>query len=296
MENENELNPTVNTVPEENNAAEEPAETSCCCCKDGVCSFEPPAEAVEAAEEAEETCSCCCGDDSCCCTEEAPAEEKPEKPERVVIPVTQEMLDDARTKLAMMLDFLGLEAEVRSEAGNNKINLIVSSSDAGRIIGRKGQSLENLQFLLNRMMQKNDVNYPKVYVDIDGYSSGTKRAANERSERSERGERGERNDRRNNRREGGRGERRDRGGKGDRRNGGRRERGGDGFDMHDENLRMLALDSAKEVRRWGDPKTLPAMNAHDRRIIHVTLEKEADITTDSVGEEPNKSVVISLKK
>lgn len=293
MENENELNPTVNTVPEENNAAEEPAETSCCCCKDGVCSFEPPAEAVEAAEEAEETCSCCCGDDSCCCTEEAPAEEKPEKPERVVIPVTQEMLDDARTKLAMMLDFLGLEAEVRSEAGNNKINLIVSSSDAGRIIGRKGQSLENLQFLLNRMMQKNDVNYPKVYVDIDGYSSGTKRAANDRSERPERGER---NDRRNNRREGGRGERRDRGGKGERRNGGRRERGGDGFDMHDENLRMLALDSAKEVRRWGDPKTLPAMNAHDRRIIHVTLEKEADITTDSVGEEPNKSVVISLKK
>lgn len=293
MENENELNPTVNTVPEENNAAEEPAETSCCCCKDGVCSFEPPAEAVEAAEEAEETCSCCCGDDSCCCTEEAPAEEKPEKPERVVIPVTQEMLDDARTKLAMMLDFLGLEAEVRSEAGNNKINLIVSSSDAGRIIGRKGQSLENLQFLLNRMMQKNDVNYPKVYVDIDGYSSGTKRAANDRGERPERGER---NDRRNNRREGGRGERRDRGGKGERRNGGRRDRGGDGFDMHDENLRMLALDSAKEVRRWGDPKTLPAMNAHDRRIIHVTLEKEADITTDSVGEEPNKSVVISLKK
>ena len=290
MENENELNPTVNTVPEENTAAEEPAETSCCCCKDGVCSFEPPADAAEEAEE-----PCCC-DDSCCCTEEAPAEEKAEKPERVVIPVTQEMLDDARTKLAMMLDFLGLEAEVRSEAGNNKINLIVSSSDAGRIIGRKGQSLENLQFLLNRMMQKNDVNYPKVYVDIDGYSSGTKRAANERSERSERGERGERNDRRNNRREGGRGERRDRGGKGDRRNGGRRERGGDGFDMHDENLRMLALDSAKEVRRWGDPKTLPAMNAHDRRIIHVTLEKEADITTDSVGEEPNKSVVISLKK
>ena len=292
MENENELNPVVNAVPEENTVEEKAEETSCCCCKDGVCSFEPPAEAVESAEEAEEACSCCC-DDPCCCTEEAPAEEKTEKPERVVIPVTQEMLDDARTKLAMMLDFLGLEAEVRSEAGNNKINLIVSSSDAGRIIGRKGQSLENLQFLLNRMMQKNDVNYPKVYVDIDGYSSGTKRAANERGERSERGER---NDRRNNRREGGRGERRDRGGKGDRRNGGRRERGGDGFDMHDENLRMLALDSAKEVRRWGDPKTLPAMNAHDRRIIHVTLEKEADITTDSVGEEPNKSVVISLKK
>ncbi len=293
MENENELNPTVNAVPEENTAAAEETAESCCCCKDGVCSFEPPAEAVEEAEE----CDCCCGDEACRCGEaivaEDVAEEKAEKPERVIIPITQDMLDDTRTKLAMMLDYLGLEAEVRSEAGNNKINLIVSSSDAGRIIGRKGQSLENLQFLLNRMMQKNDVNYPKVYVDIDGYSSGTKRAANDRGERPERGER---NDRRNNRRDGGKGDRRDRGGKGDRRNGGRRDRGGDGFDMHDENLRMLALDSAKEVRRWGDPKTLPAMNAHDRRIIHVTLEKEADITTDSVGEEPNKSVVISLKK
>lgn len=291
MENENELNTAAPAVPEENTAETEETASCSCCCKDGVCSFEPPADALE--EEAAEPCTCCCDD-----AEEPAAEEKSEKPERVIIPITQEMLDDTRTKLAMMLDYLGLEAEVRSEAGNNKINLIVSSSDAGRIIGRKGQSLENLQFLLNRMMQKNDVNYPKVYVDIDGYSSGIKRAANDRGERPERGEK---NDRRNNRRErgegrGDRGERRERGGKGERRNGGRRERGGDGFDMHDENLRMLALDSAKEVRRWGDPKTLPAMNAHDRRIIHVTLENEADITTDSVGEEPNKSVVISLKK
>ena len=288
MENENELTATP-AVPEENKAEETAA--SCCCCKDGVCSFEPPAEAEET-ENKEETCTCCC-DDDCCCSAEAGKTEEPAaeaKTERVILPVTPEMLDDARNKLAMMLDYLGLDAEVRSESGNNKINLIVSSSDAGRIIGRKGQSLENLQFLLNRMMQKNDVNYPKVYIDIDGYSSGTKRAANDRGDRLERGEK---NDRRNNRRD--RGE-----GRGDRRNndrkGGRRERGGDGFDMHEEELRMLALDSAKEVRRWGDPKTLRPMNAHDRRIIHVTLEKEADITTDSVGEEPNKSVVISLKK
>ena len=41
-----------------------------------------------------------------------------------------------------------------------------------------------------------------------------------------------------------------------------------------------ALDAAKEVRRWGEPKTLPPMNAHDRRIIHITLEKEADLLTE----------------
>ena len=38
------------------------------------------------------------------------------------------------------------------------------------------------------------------------------------------------------------------------------------------------------------------MNSHDRRIIHITLEKEADLITESVGDGNFKSVVISLKK
>ena len=64
----------------------------------------------------------------------------------------------------------------------------------------------------------------------------------------------------------------------------------------DEQLRQQALDSAKEVRRWGEPVTLPQMNSHDRRIIHITLENETDLTTESVGDGNFKSVVITLKK
>ena len=64
----------------------------------------------------------------------------------------------------------------------------------------------------------------------------------------------------------------------------------------DEQLRQQALDSAKEVRRWGEPVTLPQMNAHDRRIIHIPLDKETDLVTESVGEGNFKSVVITLKK
>ena len=61
-------------------------------------------------------------------------------------------------------------------------------------------------------------------------------------------------------------------------------------------LRQQALDSAKEVKRWGDPVTLPPMNAHDRRIIHVTLQDDPEISTESEGEGARKKVVISLKK
>ena len=61
-------------------------------------------------------------------------------------------------------------------------------------------------------------------------------------------------------------------------------------------MRLRALDAAKEVRKWGESVTLPPMNSHDRRIIHITLENEPDLATESMGEGAMKSVVVSLKK
>ncbi len=200
---------------------------------------------------------------------EAPAPERKPRPQ---IEVTDEMIEKSSKTLSTMLDFLGLEGTVKAEKRPSKINLVISSEDAGRIIGRKGQSLESLQLLLNRMMQNGNEDFPKVYIDIDGYSSNGKTVGGERRPSRDRGERGERRER------------------GDRR-GGRR------FDSGKEDiLQQQALDAAKEVRRWGEPVTLPAMNSHDRRIIHITLENEPDLHTESTGEGAMKSVVVSLKK
>ena len=41
---------------------------------------------------------------------------------------------------------------------------------------------------------------------------------------------------------------------------------------------------------------MPEMNAHDRRIIHMALRDDPEITTESEGEGAMKKVVISLKK
>ena len=196
---------------------------------------------------------------------EAPAPERKPRPQ---IEVTDEMIEKSSKTLSTMLDFLGLEGTVKTEKRPSKINLVISSEDAGRIIGRKGQSLESLQLLLNRMMQNGNEDFPKVYIDIDGYSSNGKTVAERRPsrERAERRERGER-------------------------------RGGRRFDSGKEDtLQQQALDTAKEVRRWGESVTLPAMNSHDRRIIHITLENEPDLHTESIGEGAMKSVVVSLKK
>lgn len=220
--------------------------------------------------------------------EEKPVQEKAARPQT---PVTQEMQDQASRTLATMLDYLKLEATVRSEGKPGKINLLVASEDAGRIIGRKGQSLESLQLLVNRMMQKEDIDFPKVYIDIDGYSSKRPEGRSRREPRDGDSDGAPRRERSN---------RRDRGERGDREHGDDRPRRGhrsdDSDSGHDEVLRQQALDAAKEVRRWGESVSLPAMNAHDRRIIHITLEEQSDLQTESEGEGSRKSIVISLKK
>ena len=191
---------------------------------------------------------------------------------RPQVEVTDEMVEKSSKTLSTMLDYLGLDGIVKAEKRPSKINLIISSNDAGRIIGRKGQSLESLQLLLNRMMQNGSEDFPKIYIDIDGYSSSSKTAPSSSEGRAPR--RG-----------------------GERRSGGRGgKRSFDEEDGKDDILRQQALDAAKEVRRWGEPVTLPKMNSHDRRIIHITLENESDIHTESDGDGNMKSVVVSLKK
>jgi predicted RNA-binding protein Jag len=224
----------------------------------------------------------------------ARARRTPQRPP--VKPASPESMEEARSVLAHMLDFLGIEANVRVENKPRSVNLLVSSEEPGRVIGHHGQTLENLQLIVNRIMQKTDSEFPKLYIDMEG-NRERRQERRERpaqaegsTERRERGERGERRDRgercdRGERREF-RGERRDR----DRFEGGRRS-----F-SRDDMLRQQALDAAKEVRLFGIAKTLPPMNSHDRRIVHITLENEPGLCTDSQGDGENRSVVISLKE
>ena len=54
--------------------------------------------------------------------------------------------------LLTMFDYLGLKGDLRIEEKNGKLLVKIASDDAGRIIGRKGQILESLQLLANRIL------------------------------------------------------------------------------------------------------------------------------------------------
>ena len=61
-------------------------------------------------------------------------------------------------------------------------------------------------------------------------------------------------------------------------------------------LEDLAEKIAKTVIKTRKPVKLEPMPAYERKIIHSKLQHYSNIETASVGEEPNRRIVISLKK
>jgi len=57
-------------------------------------------------------------------------------------------------------------------------------------------------------------------------------------------------------------------------------------------LEELAKSVADEVALTKKEKILDPMPAYERRIIHLILAERSDITTESIGKEPNRRVVI----
>lgn len=57
-------------------------------------------------------------------------------------------------------------------------------------------------------------------------------------------------------------------------------------------LRELARSLADEVALSKTEKILSPMSAAERRIIHLELAERKDVTTESMGEEPDRRVVI----
>ncbi len=61
-------------------------------------------------------------------------------------------------------------------------------------------------------------------------------------------------------------------------------------------LRQLAHRMAEQAVHTGRRQVLEPMPANERRLIHLELRDHPDVTTESIGEEPNRKVTIILKK
>jgi spoIIIJ-associated protein len=61
-------------------------------------------------------------------------------------------------------------------------------------------------------------------------------------------------------------------------------------------VREIAMRAARQVKMTGDAITLDAMQPFERRAIHLALEGDPDVSSSSIGEEPERRVVVGPRK
>jgi spoIIIJ-associated protein len=84
--------------------------------------------------------------------------------------------------LEKILNLLGFEATVEELNMDDSVLLDVKTEDAGRLIGRQGQTLTDLQYVTNRMLFQQDPAAPKAMVDVGGYRAQAREALVKRAQ------------------------------------------------------------------------------------------------------------------
>src|SRR6266487_2355572 len=83
---------------------------------------------------------------------------------------------EPKASLEKILDLLGFTATVEEHTMEDGLMLEVQTEDSGRLIGRQGQTLSDLQYITNRLLFQQDHNAPKVMVDVAGYRAQAREA------------------------------------------------------------------------------------------------------------------------
>jgi spoIIIJ-associated protein len=76
---------------------------------------------------------------------------------------------EPKATLEKLLNLLGFPATVEEHRLEDGLLLDVKTEDSGRLIGRQGQTLADLQYITNRLLFQQDPSVPKATVDISGY-------------------------------------------------------------------------------------------------------------------------------
>lgn len=156
---------------------------------------------------------------------------------KVQVKLKMSRSEDGVLFLQDVFDKMDVDVDIERVEDEESILLKVTGKDSGIIIGRRGETLDALQYLTSLVVNKNSDEYKRVTIDIENYRQ-----------------------------------------------------------KREDTLVRLADRLADRVIRYRRNVTLEPMNPYERRIIHSTLQNNNYVETYSVGEDPNRKVVITLKQ
>lgn len=81
-----------------------------------------------------------------------------------------------KATLEKILELLGFSVTIEEHTLEEGILLDVKTDDSGRLIGRQGQTLADLQYITNRLLFQQDPAALKVMVDVSGYRAQAREA------------------------------------------------------------------------------------------------------------------------
>jgi len=81
-----------------------------------------------------------------------------------------DLLPQAQELLERILELMGEKAKVGGRFDEeDRLSLSIDAEDAGLLIGKQGQTLEALQYLLTKMIAKKARRKVRVFIDIESY-------------------------------------------------------------------------------------------------------------------------------
>ena len=156
-------------------------------------------------------------------------------PAKVRVFVKENKEEMAVEYITAVLKAMGVQdftAEANRDGEN--LNITLKGDDLGFVIGRRGETIDAIQYLASLAVNRLDGDYMRITID-----SGNFREKREKT------------------------------------------------------LESLARRLARNVVKSGRSMTLEPKNPYERRIIHATVATVEGATSSSIGEEPNRRVVIS---
>lgn len=83
--------------------------------------------------------------------------------------IQSESVDSAKEILEKILNLIPMETTVKGEQEGGKIHLTIQGDSSGLLIGRKGKTLDAIQFIVNKAINKSSDTKLKVVIDSENY-------------------------------------------------------------------------------------------------------------------------------
>ena len=89
----------------------------------------------------------------------------------IKVKVKNNIEDDIREFLSKIFNAMDIEVEIiiKTDIDNNNVEVELKGNDMGILIGKRGQTLDSLQYLTNLAVNRNSEDYYKVKIDTEDY-------------------------------------------------------------------------------------------------------------------------------